>query len=151
MLRKLTILFTRSIKSNTSGESQVRSHAQAGFTMTEVVVASALLIIAIVPILKALTSAHVTNTIIERKSRSLTLAQAKLDEIRARSIYNYSSTFMETSTPLDGSYLCNVKDTSKGTDLREIVISVGYNQNGDSNLDQDEIEVTLATLVARRW
>ena len=122
-----------------------------GFTLTEVVVASALLIIAIVPILKALTVAHVTSTIIERKTRSLTLAQAKLDEIRARSIYNYSSNFVETSTSLDGPYLCDVKDTSKGTDLREITISVGYDLNGNSMLEADEIEITLATLVARRW
>jgi type II secretory pathway pseudopilin PulG len=151
MLRKLTILFTRSIKRNTSDESQVTSHAQAGFTLTEVVVASALLIIAIVPILKALTGAHVTSTIIERKTRSLTLAQAKLDAIRARSIYNYSSNFVETSTSLDGSYLCDVKDTSKGTDLREIAISVGYDLNSNNELEADEVEVTLATLVARRW
>ena len=72
-----------------------------GFTLTEVIIASALLIIAIVPILKALTSAHVTSTIIEHRTRSLTLAQARLDEIRARSIYDYSSNYIETSTSLD--------------------------------------------------
>ena len=151
MFRKLKILFTRSIKSKTSGESQVRSHAQAGFTMTEVVVASALLIIAIVPILKALTGAHVTSTIIERKTRSLTLAQAKLDEIRARSIYNYSSNFVETSTSLDGPYLCSVVDTTVSSNLRTIEISVGYDINNNNELEADEVEVTLATLVARRW
>lgn len=132
-------------------KSLVTSRVRSGFTVTEVVIASALLIIAIVPILKALTSAHVTNTVIERKTRSLTLARAKLDEIRARSIYNYSSTFTETSTPLDGLYLGDVKDTSKGTNLREIVISVGYDLNGNNVLETDEVEVTLTTLVARRW
>jgi type II secretory pathway pseudopilin PulG len=151
MLRKLTILFTRSIKRNTSDESQVTSHAQAGFTLTEVVVASALLIIAIVPILKALTGAHVTSTIIERKTRSLTLVQAKLDEIRARSIYNYSSNFVETSTSLDGPYLCSVVDTTVSSNLRTIEISVGYDLNNNNELEADEVEVTLATLVARRW
>jgi len=122
-----------------------------GFTITEVVVASALLIIAIVPILKALTSAHVSTAIIEYKTRSLTLAQAKLDEIKARSIYNYSDTFTETDTSLDGSYLCNVQDTGPGTDLRTVTVSVGYDLNGDNTLAADEIEVTLATLLARRW
>ena len=151
MLRKLTILFTRSIKRNTSDESQVTSHAQAGFTLTEVVVASALLIIAIVPILKALTGAHVTSTIIERKTRSLTLVQAKLDEIRARSIYNYSSNFLETSTSLDGPYLCSVVDTTVSSNLRTIEISAGYDLNNNNELEADEVEVTLATLVARRW
>ena len=122
-----------------------------GFTLTEVVIASSLLIIAIVPILRALTIAQVSNRIIEHRTHSLILAQAKLDEIKARSIYDYSGTFMETSTSLDGSYLCDVKDTSQGTELRKIEISVGYDLNGNSTLDTDEIEVTLATLIANRW
>ena len=122
----------------------------AGFTLTEVVVASALLIVAIVPILKALTSAHLSSTIIEHKTRSLTLAQAKLDEIRARSIYSFSDSFTENDTSLDGSYLCDVVDDS-GDPLRMITVSVGYDLNGDSALTSDEIKVTLATLIARRW
>jgi Tfp pilus assembly protein PilV len=122
-----------------------------GFTLTEVVVASALLIIAMVPILKALTSAHVSTAFIEYKTRSLTLAQAKLDEIKARSIYHYTDTFAETDLSLDGSYLCNVQDSGPGTDLRTVTVSVGYDVNGDITLATDEIEVTLATLLARRW
>ena len=123
----------------------------AGFTLTEVVVASAILIIAIVPILRALTSAHVSTTIIEHRTHSLILAQAKLDEIRARSIYHYSDSFTETNSSLDGPYLCNVQDASAGTDLRTITVSVGYDLNVNSTLEADEIEITLATLVARRW
>ena len=125
----------------------------AGLTITEVVVASALLLIAIVPILKALTSAHVSSTSIERKTRSLTLAQAKLDEIKARSIYDYTnsgSSFAENDTSLDGSYLCDVADDS-GNPLKTITVSVGFDIDGDSALATDEIEVTLSTLIARRW
>jgi hypothetical protein len=123
----------------------------SGLTITEVVVASALLVIAIVPILKALTSAHVTAAIIERKTRSLTLAQVKLDDIKARSIYNYGSSFTVNNTSLDGSYLCNVQDTGAGTDLRTITVSVGYDLNGNDSLESGEVEVTLATLLAKRW
>ncbi len=122
-----------------------------GFTLTEVVIATSLLVIAIIPILKALTIAHVTSSIIERKTSSLIFAQAKLNEIKARSIYDYSSTFMETSTSLDGSYLCDVKDTSMGAELREIEISVGYDLNDNSTLEANEIEITLTTLIAKRW
>jgi len=122
-----------------------------GFTLTEVVVASALLIIAIVPILKALTSAHVTAAVIERRTRSLTLAQAKLDEIKARSVYNYNSSFAEANTSLDGLYLCKVVDSGQGTDLRTITVSVGYDLDGNGILNITEIEVTLVTLVAKRW
>ena len=122
-----------------------------GFTLTEVVIASSLLIIAIVPILKALTTAQVTSTIIEQRTRSLTLAQAKLDEIKARSVYNYSDTFTETNTVLEGLYLCNVEDTVVSDNLRQIKVLVGLDNNSNSTLNTDEIEITLTTLIARRW
>ncbi len=122
-----------------------------GFTLTEVITASALLAIAIVPILKGLTSAHLGTKIIEYKTRSLTLAQGKLDKIKARSVYYYTETFAEDDLALDGSYLCNVADTSAGSNLRKIMVSVGYDLNDDNVLSDDEILVTLATLVARRW
>jgi len=104
-----------------------------------------------VPILRALTTAHHSTVIIEYKTRSLILAQAKLDEIKARSIYSYSSSYTENNTSLDGSYLCNVSDTGSGSDLRTITVSVGFDLNGDNTLASDEIEVTLATCLARRW
>jgi prepilin-type N-terminal cleavage/methylation domain-containing protein len=125
----------------------------AGFTLAEVVIASALLAVAIVPILKALTAAHVNTVIIERRTRSLMLAEAKLDEIKARSIYNYGwpGSFTESNSSLDGPYLCSVWDMPQGYDLRRITVSVGYDVNGNNNLSTDEVEVTLVTLVARRW
>ena len=124
-----------------------------GFTLTEVVVASALLIIAMVPILKALTTSYLSTVTIERETRSLILAQAKLDGIKARSIYYYTNggaSFAENNTSLDGSYLCNVADDS-GDPLKTITVSVGFDHNGDSTLAADEIQVTLTTLLARRW
>jgi len=123
----------------------------AGFTLTEVVIASALLIIAMVPILKGLTSANLGTVIIERKSRSLILAQARLDEIKARSVYNYGDTFTQVNVSLDGSYLCNVDDSSISSNLRKITVSVGYDHDSNNTLDPNEIEVTLATCVAKRW
>jgi Tfp pilus assembly protein PilV len=127
-----------------------RRRSRGGFTLTEVVVASALLIAAMVPILKGLTAAHVGTINIERKSRSLVLAQAKLDEIKARSIYHYSSSFVEDNNSLDGLYLCNVADNAADP-LRTITVSVGFDANGDGALGSGEIEVTLSTQLARRW
>lgn len=124
---------------------------ERGLTLTEVVIASALLIIAMIPILKGLTTAHLGTVIIERKSRSLILARAKLDEIKARSVYHYSDSFDETNTSLDGSYLGSITDVSAGSNLRTITVAVGYDLDGDSILDSDEIEVTLSTYVAKRW
>jgi len=132
-----------------ASKSQIASRSR-GFTLTEVVMASALLIVAMVPILKGLTAAHIGTINIERKSRSLILAQAKLDDIKARSIYHYSSSFVEDNNSLEGSYLCNVAD-SAADPLRTITVSVGFDANGNGSLGSDEIDVTLSTQLARRW
>ena len=146
MHRKLTRMIFSANRRNSTGNNCFR-----GFTLTEVIIASALLTIAIVPILKGLTSAHLSTKIIESKTHSLVLAQGKLDKIKACSVYYYSETFTENNLSLDGPYLCNVADSSEGANLRKIVVSVGYDLNDDNVLSDDEILVTLGTLVARRW
>ena len=143
MHRKLKIINRKSKISNRT----------AGLTLSEVIVASALLIIAIVPMLKALTTANLNTADIERKTHSLILAQAKLDEIKAKSVYHYADSYTESSEPFDAPdelYLRDVADDSD-PNLREVTVSVGYDHNGDSTLADNEIEVTLATLIARRW
>ncbi len=117
----------------------------------EVVVASSLLIVAIVPILKALTAMHLNSTLIERKTKSLLLAQSKLDDIKARTIYGYASSYNQSDTVLETSYLCNVTDTGSGSDIRTMTVSVGFDTDGDNGLDADEIEITLTTYIANRW
>jgi len=121
-----------------------------GISIIEVAMASALLIVAMVPILKNLTRAHQLSADMEQKTFSLVLAQGKLDEIKARSVYHYSDSFAQTSLSLGNSYLCNVTDD--GADpLRTVTVSVGYDDNGDNILSAGEVEVTLATYIARRW
>jgi len=138
-------------RANRPAPQKNKTQRNSGFTVTEVVVASALLMIAIVPILKSLTTAHVSTSRIDQKTKSLVLAQGKLEQIRARSIYHYSDDFAETSSVLEGSYLCNVTDTSAGTNLRTITVSVGFDGNGNGSLESGEIEITLSTYIARRW
>lgn len=150
MYRKLTSLFVP-LGNVTECGTQIKSRTRAGLTLTEVVIASALLIVAMVPILKGLTNSHLGTVIIERKTRSLVLAQARLDEIKARSVYNYSQSFAENDLSLDGSYLCNVVDEAINSNLRKITVLVGYDYDGDNTLDSDEIEVNQATYIAKRW
>ena len=115
--------------------------------------ASSLMILAMIPILRALTQAHLGSVIIERRSRCLTLAQTKLDEVKARSIYNWSDDFNESDTSLDGAFLCNVTFANEAANLnlKRLTVSVGYDLDSDSTLDAGEIEITLITLVSRRW
>jgi len=124
---------------------------KSGFTIIEVVVATALLAVAIVPILKALTAVHLNSTLIERKTKSLVLAQAKLDDIKARSIYTYNTSYSLSNGVLETSYLCNVTDTGSGSDRRTMTVDVGYDVDGDAVLDSGEIKITLTTYIANRW
>ena len=45
----------------------------------------------------------------------------------------------------------DVVDTSGGSNIRTIEVSVGYDENDNGALGSDEVEVTLTTLVAKRW
>lgn len=119
-----------------------------GMTLTEVAVASAILAIAMVPMLRALTMAQMTCTAVERKTQSLILAQGKLEEIRARSIHYYADPFSESSEPLAGGYLCNVED-DQDADLRLVSVAVGWDADSDGHLSDEEKQVRLTTYVAR--
>jgi Tfp pilus assembly protein PilV len=124
-----------------------------GMSIIEVAMASVLLIIAMVPILKSLTKANMMSTDIERYTQSLVLAQGKLDSIRASSVYSFGSSgsFTASNVVLSGSYLCNVTDTTITANyLKQITVSVGYDNNGNGALSSDEVVVTLTTYIANR-
>jgi Tfp pilus assembly protein PilV len=121
-----------------------------GVTLTEVVVASALLVLSMIPLLRALTVAQAADRVIERRSWSLILAQCELDHIRAQSVYDYDRSFNATCTALGNGYLCSVID-DQDPNLRTVTVSVGLDGNSDGLLSSDEVEVRLCTCLARRW
>ena len=119
-------------------------------TLTEVVVASALLVISIAPLLKALTLAQVQDRAIERKSWSLMLAQRELEWLRARCIRHYDACYRVGSKALRDGYLCTVTD-DEDPNLKTLAVSVGLDQNADGVLSAKEVEITLSTRLARQW
>ena len=122
-----------------------------GVTLTEVMVASGLMVVSIIPILHALVISQTTGHVIEQKTRSLALAQAKLDEIRAQALADYDRSFAATSVSLDGAYRGTVADTYVLlATIRTITVSVGFDRDGNGTLSSGEILVTLKTLIARR-
>lgn len=128
----------------------VKNRRQAGTSIIEVVVAASLLLLVVVPILRALTAAQATSRVVEQETQSLVLAQAKVSEIQGRAVYDFSSNYDETGTSLGGSYLCNVSDNEDDT-LKTLSVSVGYDLDGNGSLASSEIQVTLTTLVAKRY
>ena len=122
---------------------------RTGVTLTEVVVASALLAISVAPLLKALTVAHAADRAIERKSWSLLLAQQQLEWIRARCIRHYDECYRASSKAIRDGYLCTTTD-DEHPGLRTVSVSVGLDQNGDGLLSTGEVEVCLRTRLAKQ-
>ena len=127
----------------------MRTGRNQGMTLTEMAVASALLVVAIVPILRALTIAQTSGRVIDHKTQSLILAQNKLETIRAQCLHHYDTSFQEDSGRITGAYLCDVADDQDEA-LRLVTVSVGFDADGDADLSEDEVHVTLATYIARR-
>ena len=111
--------------------------------------ASALLVISIVPLLKALTLAQIEDRAIERKSWSLLLAQRELEYIRARCLRSYDACYRVRSRAVRDGYLCTVTDDEDPA-LKTVAVSVGLDRDGDGVLSPPEVEVTLGTRLARR-
>jgi hypothetical protein len=124
------------------------------FTIAEVVVASLLLTVAMVPILQALTASHKLDMTIEYKTHCLVLAKAKLEEIKADSIYNYDNDFSEEILLIEGDYELRVLDedfSPANSNLRLLTIYAGYDKNHNNVFENEEIEVSIRTFLARRW
>ena len=124
-------------------------HKRGGFTLTEVLVASSILVVVMVPVLKALTQAHVGSRKIEWKTQGMVFAQAKLDEIRARAQADYDASYAVGNESCGNSYYCRVVDTGYGSDIRTVTVQVGYDQDGDKGLDSSEVSVELKSLITR--
>lgn len=123
---------------------------RAGFTLPEVIVASTLLLIALVPILKALAQINMNSVTIERRTKSLSLAKMKINQLQAKSINNFDEDFSQSNLSLESSYLCNVANQSVNSNLKALTVSVGMDRNSSGTLDSGEIEISLQTQIARR-
>jgi hypothetical protein len=76
------------------------------------------------------------------------LAQQELECLRARCFRHYDARYAVSSKTLQDRYLCTVADDGHSS-LRTVIVSVGLDQDGDGVLSTDEVEVSLATGVAR--
>lgn len=121
-----------------------------GFTLTEVVVASALLLVISVPMLKALTSAYTYSNSIARKTKSVMYAQSRLDRARSVAAGQYNTSLTENDVVMGDGYLCSIRDTGYSGDIRTVTVLAGLDQNANGSLALDEIEITLHTKIARR-
>jgi Tfp pilus assembly protein PilV len=126
------------------------SKSTKGYTLTEVLVASGLLLVVSVPMLKALTSGYVFSNSIKYKTQSTACAKSQLERARAIVAGQYNTSLTENNTAMGGGILCSVSDTGFSGDIRTVTVSAGYDKDSDSILDTNEIEIALTSKIARR-
>ena len=119
-----------------------------GMTFTEVLVATAILAFAMIPILRAMTSNHAYSMHLERKSKSLLFAQNQIEELRARAIEDFDSSWSGSDLPAGEGYYCTVT-ADLDSSLRTVTVTAGFDEDQDLHLDSGEVLITLRTLIAR--
>jgi prepilin-type N-terminal cleavage/methylation domain-containing protein len=126
------------------------SKYKSGYTLTEVLVASVLLLVVSVPMLKALTTGYVYANTVRYKTQSTAYAQSRLARARAIAAAQYHISLAESNTDVGQGYLCSVTDTGYSIEIRTVAVSVGYDRDEDGLLDADEIDITLTSKIAYR-
>ena len=117
-------------------------------TFTEVLVATGILAFAMVPILKAMAGVHINSVKMEKKNKSLMIAQNQVEELRAQAIEDYDSSWSVSNQSSGGGYLYSISAGSDSS-LRTVTVTAGYDENQNLLLDSPEILVSLRTLIAK--
>jgi len=125
-----------------------RSHP--GLTLLEVVLASALLVAAAVPILNAATRAVTLAQEIDWRTRATFLAQREMENVLAVAAENYGQDFTRNSADLGDRYRVTVQQSLLTALKKKISVRVGRDKNGNAILDDSEVLATLGTIVANR-
>lgn len=118
-------------------------------TFTEVLVASLILSLAMVPVLKAMTQGHRYSRMLERKTQCLIAARNAIEQLHARAIENYNSSWSVSNQSVGGGYLVNISAGSN-PDLRTVTVTAGFDENQNRSLDSGEVLVCLRTQIAKQ-
>jgi len=121
-------------------------NARRALTLAEVLVASALLGAALVPIFDMVTRGLVLGRDVERRSKATFLAEREMEDALAKAARNFSLNLTKTNQPLGDGYLVTVTQTV-GSRRKTLHVEVGHDANGNGALSAGEVLVALSTLV----
>ena len=121
----------------------------SGLTLLELVLASALLTAAAIPIIN--TSMRAVNIAqdIERRTQATFLAQREMENAMALAAENFDLNLTKNSASLGSGYLATVQQTTVGL-KKTVTVKVGYDKTGDGILSGSEVLVSFATSIADR-
>ena len=128
----------------------MRKSKTKGFTFVEVLASVVILTGAVVPLITFSADSLATSLEIERKVKSVLLAEGEMEKIKNVLRESFDTDFTAWSGDLGNNYLAARTSTDVSSTLKIIEVSVGYDTNKDGSLGTDEIIVTFTTQYADR-
>ena len=119
----------------------------SGLTLMEVLVASALLGIALVPAFDMVTRGMVLARDVEVRSRAVFLAEREMETALAVAARDFSTSLAKQSQDLGDGYRATVTETVSGL-KKTLAVQVGFDTDRNRTLSSGEVLVTFATVVA---
>ena len=119
----------------------------SGLTLLELVLASALLVAAAIPIVNASGRAVNIAQDIERRTQATFLAQGEMENAMALAAENFGLDLSKNSANLGNGYLATVQQTTVGL-KKTVTVKVGYDKAGDGVLSSSEVLVSFVTIIA---
>lgn len=128
----------------------MRMSRTKGFTFVEVLASVLLITGTVVPLITFSADSLSTSMEVERRVKSVLLAEAEMEKIKNVLRNSFDTDFTAWSTDLGNNYFASRTSTDVSSTLKKIEVSVGYDVNKDSSLSSSEIMVTLTTQYADR-
>jgi len=120
---------------------------RTGLTLMEVLVASALLGVALVPAFDMVTRGMVLARDVEVRSRAVFLAEREMETALAAAGQDFGASLAKQSADLGDGYRATVTETVSGL-TKTVGVQVGFDADGNRTLSSGEVLVTFATVVA---
>ena len=125
---------------------------ESGYTLLEILVAISILSIVLIPLMEMLPRTLLMSSQLERETKVAFLAQRKVEDVKCRAIYDFSVDYTESAAAFpapDSSYKYTVSD-DQGAEIKEIAVTVWYDEDNDNSVGGDEEQIVLYTKFAKR-
>jgi len=116
-------------------------------TLMEVLIASALLAVALVPIFQVLTRGMTLARDIQLRTTAAFLAEKEVETALAAAAEDFGVDLEKSSEDLGDGYLVMIDGVEEGL-RKTFSVQVGWDTDGDGTLDGDEVLVTFVTRAA---
>ena len=121
---------------------------QQGFTLVEVLVAVVILTGTILGLIQTMATNLTTSRDLERLATCTLLAEEEMERLKGLLFHDYDTDITALSEDLGQGYWVTRTVGVLTTDQKQIGLEVGYDTNGNDDLDASEVQVTLNTAYA---